>query len=39
MGVAAAGFFHQLGLALVILRSKAGLSARGALPSPLRGSC
>lgn len=29
MGVDAAGFFSQLGLALVILRAKAGLSARG----------
>ena len=29
MGVDAAGFFNQLGLALVILRAKAGLSASG----------
>lgn len=29
MGADAAGFFSQLGLALIILRAKAGLSARG----------
>jgi transcriptional regulator with XRE-family HTH domain len=29
MGADAAGFFSQLGLALIILREKAGLAARG----------
>ena len=29
MGVDAAGFFSQIGLALIILRDKAGLTARG----------
>ena len=29
MGVDAAGFFDQLGLALIILREKSGLTARG----------